>query len=67
VPPYPIRGIDPRHAPPKNRGVLSRVFSAALVGVEAVLIRVEVDVAAGLPSFTRLGCIATGVFAVQRR
>jgi magnesium chelatase family protein len=35
--------------------MLARVFSAALVGVEAVLIRVEVDVAAGLPSFTTVG------------
>jgi magnesium chelatase family protein len=35
--------------------VLARVFSAALVGVEAALIRVEVDVAAGLPSFTTVG------------
>jgi magnesium chelatase family protein len=35
--------------------VLARVFSAALVGVEAALIRVEVDVAAGLPAFTTVG------------
>ena len=32
--------------------VLARVLSAALRGVEAVLVRVEVDVAAGLPAFT---------------
>jgi magnesium chelatase family protein len=41
--------------PPKNRPVLARVFSAALVGVEAVLVRVEVDVASGLPAFTTVG------------
>jgi magnesium chelatase family protein len=35
--------------------VLSRVFSAALVGVEAALIRVEVDVAEGLPTFMTVG------------
>jgi magnesium chelatase family protein len=35
--------------------VLARVFSAALVGVEAALIRVEVDVAAGMPAFTTVG------------
>jgi magnesium chelatase family protein len=35
--------------------MLARVFSAALVGVEAALIRVEVDVAPGLPSFTTVG------------
>jgi magnesium chelatase family protein len=35
--------------------MLARVFSAALVGVEAALIRVEVDVAPGLPSFATVG------------
>jgi Mg-chelatase subunit ChlI-like protein/magnesium chelatase subunit ChlI-like protein len=35
--------------------VLARVLSAALVGVEAALVRVEVDVTAGLPSFTTVG------------
>jgi magnesium chelatase family protein len=35
--------------------VIARVFSAALVGVEAVLVRVEVDVSSGLPSFTTVG------------
>jgi magnesium chelatase family protein len=38
-----------------NRFVLARVLSAALVGVEAVLVRVEVDVAPGLPAFTTVG------------
>jgi magnesium chelatase family protein len=35
--------------------VLARVLSAALVGVEAALVRVEVDVAPGLPMFTTVG------------
>jgi len=35
--------------------VLARVFSAALVGVEAALVRVEVDVAPGLPAFATVG------------
>ncbi|HSF04784.1 MAG TPA: magnesium chelatase domain-containing protein [Methylomirabilota bacterium] len=35
--------------------MLARVLSAALVGVEAVLVRVEVDVTGGLPSFTTVG------------
>jgi magnesium chelatase family protein len=35
--------------------VLARVFSAALVGVEAALIRVEVDVAPGIPAFATVG------------
>jgi magnesium chelatase family protein len=40
---------------PNNRAVLARVLSAALVGVEAALVRVEVDVAAGLPAFATVG------------
>ena len=35
--------------------MLARVFSAALIGVEAVLVRVEVDVTGGLPAFTTVG------------
>ena len=35
--------------------VLAHVFSAALRGVEATLVRVEVDVTAGLPAFTTVG------------
>ena len=42
---------DPLH----NRRVLARVLSAALVGVEAALVRVEVDVTPGLPMFTIVG------------
>ena len=35
--------------------VLAHVLSAALRGVEAALVRVEVDVTAGLPAFTTVG------------
>ncbi len=35
--------------------MLARVFSAALVGVEAALIRVEVDIAPGVPQFFTVG------------
>jgi len=42
-------------APPNNRRVLARMLSAALLGVEAVLVRVEVDVGRGLPAFTTVG------------
>ncbi|MBI4637652.1 MAG: ATP-binding protein [Candidatus Rokubacteria bacterium] len=35
--------------------MLARVLSAALQGVEAALVRVEVDVTAGLPAFTTVG------------
>lgn len=35
--------------------MISRILSAALVGVEAALVRVEVDVAPGLPAFHTVG------------
>jgi magnesium chelatase family protein len=35
--------------------MLARVLSAALLGVEAVLVRVEVDVSAGLPQYATVG------------
>ena len=35
--------------------MLARILSAALVGVEAALVRVEVDVTPGLPAFTTVG------------
>lgn len=35
--------------------MLASVLSAAVVGVEAALVRVEVDVASGLPAFTTVG------------
>jgi magnesium chelatase family protein len=35
--------------------VLARVFSACLAGVEAALVRVEVDVSQGLPTFATVG------------
>src|SRR5438132_1368362 len=52
---YENRDIDGQRAPPNNQGVIARVLSAALVGVEAALVRVEVDVTAGLPAFTTVG------------
>src|SRR5207302_3345136 len=47
--------IDGDSAKANNRGVLACVLSAALRGVEAALVRVEVDVAPGLPAFTTVG------------
>src|SRR5262249_15344617 len=35
--------------------MMARVLSAALLGVEAVLVRVEVDVTAGLPQYATVG------------
>src|SRR2546425_1969441 len=52
---YRIGDVDERRRSPKNRAVLARILSAALLGVEAVLVRVEVDVASGLPAFMTVG------------
>ena len=35
--------------------MLARILSAALRGIEAVMVHVEVDVASGLPAFTTVG------------
>ncbi|HLC40729.1 MAG TPA: magnesium chelatase domain-containing protein, partial [Methylomirabilota bacterium] len=35
--------------------MLARVWSACVVGIEAALVSVEVDVTSGLPSFTTVG------------
>src|SRR5437899_10596077 len=52
---YPNRHVDEGRRAPKNRGVLARILSTALLGVAAVLVRVEVDVTRGLPAFTTVG------------
>src|SRR5437867_1092452 len=49
------RDIDGPRRCPNNHGVIARVLSAALLGVEAALVRVEVDVTDGLPAFTTVG------------
>jgi len=53
--PYRIQDIDRAGRGPNNRDMLAHVLSAALLGVEAVLVRVEVDVTAGLPFFATVG------------
>src|SRR5688500_5127211 len=47
--------IDARAVCPHDRRVLAHVLSAALFGVEAALVRVEVDVSSGLPAFHTVG------------
>src|SRR6185503_19601348 len=49
----PPRGRGPPLA--TRRGMLARVFSACLAGVDAALVRVEVDVSQGLPTFATVG------------
>ncbi len=51
----PSATLTARAGRPEDRGMLARVLSAALLGVEGVLVRVEVDVASGLPAFTTVG------------
>src|SRR6059036_2927355 len=50
-----ICDIDGRLIRSNNHVVIACVLSATLVGVEAALVRVEVDVASGLPAFTTVG------------
>src|SRR5207244_6310759 len=54
-PAYPIPGIDRADHGPNNRRMLAHVMSAAVLGVEAVLVRVEVDVVRGLPQYATVG------------
>jgi magnesium chelatase family protein len=53
--PYRTLDVDGGARGPKNPRMLAHVLSAALLGVEAVLVRVEVDVASGLPSYATVG------------
>jgi magnesium chelatase family protein len=43
--------------PPTNQGacLLARVLSSAVIGIDAHLVEVEVDIQPGLPSFTTVG------------
>ena len=52
---YPIRDVDEGTRRAEDQRVLAHIMSAALLGVEAVMVRVEVDVASGLPAFTTVG------------
>lgn len=47
--------------------MLARVFSSALVGVEARVVDVEVDIARGLPAFTTVGLAETAVRESRER
>jgi magnesium chelatase family protein len=47
--------LTPPAGPSSQWRVLASILSAALNGIEAVLVHVEVDVASGLPSFTTVG------------
>jgi hypothetical protein len=56
---YPLSVVDPVRTALEQwrmeRRMPAHVLSAALVGIEAALVRVEVDVAGGLPTFTTVG------------
>src|SRR2546421_446673 len=66
-PAYPIPGIDRADHGPNNRRMLAHVMSAAGVGVEAVLVRVEVDVVSGLPQYATVGLPASAVRESRER
>ena len=35
--------------------MLAKVFSSALIGIDAILVDVEIDIASGLPAFATVG------------
>ena len=47
--------------------MLARVLSSAVIGIDAYLVEVEVDIAAGLPSFTTVGLPETAVKESRER
>ncbi len=47
--------LTPDSGRPTIAGMLARVLSAALTGIDAALVSVEVDVSAGLPAFNMVG------------
>jgi len=47
--------------------VLSKVLSSAVIGIDAYLVEVEVDIARGLPSFTTVGLPETAVKESRER
>jgi magnesium chelatase family protein len=40
--------------------MLAKVLSSALIGIDAILVDVEVDLAPGLPAFATVGLIGGG-------
>lgn len=47
--------------------MLAKVFSAAVIGLEGVLVDVEVDISLGLPTFTIVGLPDTAVQEAKER
>ena len=47
--------------------MLSKIFSCTLVGIDAYVVDVEVDVSAGLPSFSIVGLPDTAVQEARER
>ena len=47
--------------------MLSKVLSSAIIGIEAYLIEVEVDISSGLPNFTTVGLPETAVKESKER
>ena len=47
--------------------MLSKVLSSAVIGIDAYLVEVEVDIASGLPCFTTVGLPETAVKESRER
>ena len=52
---------------PKGGNVLAKVLSSAVIGIDAYLVEVEVDIAQGLPNFTTVGLPETAVKESKER
>ena len=51
----------------KGKRMFSRVYTAAIIGVEAIPVRTEADVSGGLPGFTMVGFLTAQVREAQDR
>ncbi len=59
--------IQPRPPPTEGFAMLATALSASIVGVEGVPVRVEVDVAFGLPGLTIVGLAGSAVLEARER
>jgi magnesium chelatase family protein len=49
------KGVQPKRARNRRYAMLAKVLSSAVIGIDAYLVEVEVDIASGLPAFTTVG------------
>jgi hypothetical protein len=47
--------LRPARTPTGGDDLLAKVFSSAVIGIDAYVVEVEVDIVPGLPAFTTVG------------